>query len=255
VAGYDTIVIGSDEVWNLSHPWYGGKHLFYGVGLRPSRLVSYAASFGSYSCHWGIHDYWAKQLKRFDAVSVRDENSFWLVRGSTGADPTLVLDPCLQFPGSIPTQADEREPYLLIYGHGFSDAIARSARRWAQLAGVRIVSIGYRNDFANDQLIGAGPLEFAQTMAGASAVITNFFHGCVFALRYAKPFAAATSDYRFNKIRDLTAALGMPERVVDERTPQNDFEELLATPPGDGVQSRIGEMRKRSNGFLDAALC
>ena len=31
---YDLVLVGSDEVWNLSHPWYGGKALFYGQGLR-----------------------------------------------------------------------------------------------------------------------------------------------------------------------------------------------------------------------------
>src|SRR3712207_5458960 len=37
--GYDTIIVGSDEVWNLSHPWYGGKPIFYGVGVNAPRLV------------------------------------------------------------------------------------------------------------------------------------------------------------------------------------------------------------------------
>lgn len=27
---YDAIVVGSDEVWNLWHRWYGGHSLFYG---------------------------------------------------------------------------------------------------------------------------------------------------------------------------------------------------------------------------------
>lgn len=27
---YDAVVVGSDEVWNLYHPWYGKHPLFYG---------------------------------------------------------------------------------------------------------------------------------------------------------------------------------------------------------------------------------
>src|SRR5689334_3700424 len=38
---YDAIVVGSDEVWNFRHPWYGSKPIFFGDGLRGSRLVSY----------------------------------------------------------------------------------------------------------------------------------------------------------------------------------------------------------------------
>src|SRR3546814_5851562 len=37
--GYDLVVIGSDEVWNLQHPWYGGYPIFYSSGLRTEKLV------------------------------------------------------------------------------------------------------------------------------------------------------------------------------------------------------------------------
>ena len=45
---YDAIVIGSDEVWNFRHPWYNGKPLFFGEGLKTDRLLSYAARFGNH---------------------------------------------------------------------------------------------------------------------------------------------------------------------------------------------------------------
>ena len=255
VGGYDAILVGSDEVWNLSHPWYGGKELFYGVGLGSQRLISYAASFGSYSCHWGLHEFWADQLKRFAALSVRDENSYWLVRGSTGAEPDVVLDPCLQFPPEPAARPEGREPYALVYGHGFPEWLGTAVRRWAASAGVRLVSIGYRNGFADEQLIGVCPIEFARMMAGARAVITNYFHGCVFALLNRKPFVAAISDYRSNKVRSLASVLGADRRIVDSATSPRELERLLDTPQLSSVADRIAEMRGRSNAFLDAALC
>ena len=51
---YDAIVVGSDEVWNFRHPWYGSKPIFFGDGLKSARLVSYAASFGNHSAWDGI---------------------------------------------------------------------------------------------------------------------------------------------------------------------------------------------------------
>lgn len=253
--GYDTIVVGSDEVWNLSHPWYGGKALFYGVGLRSPRLVSYAASFGSYSCHWGLNDYWAGQLKRFDHLSVRDENSYWLVRGSTGRQPDAVLDPCLQFPE--PTQADgaaQERPYALVYGHGFPEWKKTQVRRWSRAAGVRLISVGYRNDFADEQSIEAGPIEFARLVSGAQAVITNFFHGCVFALVNGKPFVTSSSDYRSHKLRGLVSLIGAPHRLLEEEPAPRALDRLLETPPLPHVQERLREYRERSQRYLDAAL-
>ena len=255
VSGYDMILVGSDEVWNLAHPWYGGKPIFYGVGLTAARLISYAGSFGSYSCHWGIDDYWATQLKRFHALSVRDRNSYWLVHGSTGVDAELVLDPCLQFAGVAKAEpGEQREPYALVYGHGFPDWLTAAVRRWAKSSGIRLLSVGYRNSFADEQLISAGPLEFARLMSGAQAVITNFFHGCVFALINGKPFVTAPSDYRLNKVRDLAIALAAEDRIVQASTGQREFDHLLSRPPGPRVSRRIEELRHRSSEFLSAAL-
>jgi hypothetical protein len=91
-------------------------------------------------------------------------------------------------------------------------------------------------------------------MAGARAVITNFFHGCVFALLHGKSWATAPSDYRAIKIPDLAATLGTGHRVVDQQTAGRAFAELLDTPVEPPVQARISELRRRSEAFLDAAL-
>jgi hypothetical protein len=97
-------------------------------------------------------------------------------------------------------------------------------------------------------------MEFARLMAGASAVVTNFFHGCVFALLNGKPWASAPSDYRSIKIPDLAASLGAGRRIVDERTSERRLSELLETPAQAEVLASIAQARARSNAFLDAAL-
>ena len=252
---YDAIVVGSDEVWNFRHPWYGSQAIFFGEGLKTKRLVSYAASFGNHSAWDGIHPDWADKLGRFSAISVRDENSRHLVRNGTNREPTLALDPCLQFADAIPSDAaDEEPPFALVYGHQFPAWLKDRARRWAESRRVRLVSVGYSNDFADEQRIAADPHEFARLMAGARAVITNFFHGCVFALVNGKPWASAPSDYRSIKIPDLAALVGEQHRLVDEQTCEAALAELLETPVQPEVRARIGQARARSGEYLRAAL-
>ena len=251
---YDAILVGSDEVWNFRHPWYGSKPIFFGDGLKAARLVSYAASFGNHSAWNGMHPEWARKLKRFSALSVRDENSWHLVRGGTEREPELVLDPCLLYPAPAKAEPIEAADYAVIYGHGFPSWLKRRARHWSRRTGKRLISIGYSNDFADEQRIADGPAEFAQLMAGASAVITNFFHGCVFALLNGKPWASAPSDYRSIKIPDLAATLGAEHRLVDDETDDRAFAQLLDTPVKQSVQDRIGRLRTRSEAYLDAAL-
>jgi hypothetical protein len=252
---YDAIVVGSDEVWNFRHPWYGSKPIFFGDGLKTERLISYAASFGNHSAWDGIAPDWADKLHRFSAISVRDENSWHLVQNGIGREPELVLDPCLQFAEVAKADTGVDQPrYAVVYGHGFPSWLRRRVSRWANRTNTRLVSIGYSNDFADEQRIAASPLEFARLMSGASAVITNFFHGCVFALLNGKPWASAPSDYRSIKIPDLATMLGSQARIIDEDTETGRFDRLLEMPPQPDVLARIEEARARSNAFLDAAL-
>jgi Polysaccharide pyruvyl transferase len=252
---FDTVVVGSDEVWNLSHPWYGGCGLFFGDGIRATRLVSYAASFGNHATLDGLLPWWADRLRRFDAISVRDENSQGIVEAMLGEAPELVLDPCLQFDLPIePVEVEETEPFVVVYGHSFTDAFGRHVRRWAHGRGYRLVSVGYRNDWADDQRIAAGPHEFAHLLAQAEAVATNFFHGCVFALRHAKPFTCELSPYRSTKVRDLLAAVGAGRRLVSADTAPGGYAECLSTPVEPEVRGRIGALRRSADGYLHAAL-
>src|SRR5690606_8392195 len=99
-------------------------------------------------------------------------------------------------------------PYIAIYGHSFPRWFSRAVMRWASERGLRMLSIGYRNDWANEHCIEAGPEGFARLMTGAAAIVTNFFHGCVFALLGMTPFICAPSAYRSNKVRDLMHMLG-----------------------------------------------
>jgi hypothetical protein len=252
---YDAVVVGSDEVWNFRHPWYRGKPIFFGSGLQADRLVSYAASFGNHDVAEGVHPAWAERLRSFDAISVRDANSRSLVRDATGFEAELVLDPCLQWPEVARAEPRVMEqPYALIYGHGLPWWLVQRVRAWADRTGTRLISLGYVNDWADEQRIEEGPLEFASWMAGAQAVVTNFFHGCVFALLNDKPFVAAPSDYRFNKIRDLTAKLGAEDRVVTAETSPETFDALMGATVGEKVEQRIRRYRARSQEYLDAAL-
>jgi hypothetical protein len=252
---YDLVIVGSDEVWNLRHPWYGGSSLFYGDGIRAHRLASYAASFGNYPAADGLDPHWADKLRRFQWISVRDENARKLIKSALQLEPALVLDPCLQFfRQPKQRQHSQHAPYVAVYGHNFTDWFRRAVQRWAKAHRVRLVSIGYRNDWADQQWITAGPNEFTHFIAHAEAVATNFFHGCVFALLNAKPFVCELSTYRANKVQDLMRTLGGEKHLVTECTPQADYDTTLKEPLAAGILDRIHTLRQSSDAYLDKVL-
>jgi hypothetical protein len=252
---WDAVVVGSDEVWNLRHPWYGDHAVFYGAGLQAARLVSYAASFGNQHASDTLSGFWADRLSHFDMISVRDGNSARLVRDAVGSEPKLVLDPCLQFPPAIERMnTDSAEPYVVVYGHTFPKWFAQAVRSWADETGHRLLSIGYRNDWADEQMIETGPRRFAQLMANATAVTTNFFHGCIFSLLNAKPFACVSSPYRANKVSDLVRLLSAERHLVAEAPEPAFMQRTLGEPIEERVFSRIAELRVRSQAFVEEAL-
>ena len=249
---YDLVLVGSDEVWNLRHPWYGGAPLFWGAGAPGRRLAAYAASFGNQPATDRLDARRAALLDRFEAISVRDDNSRALVRDALGRDPALVLDPCLQFPPRGPPAAKPKQSQYL--GHSFPDWFQARVRAWTTAAGLRLVSLGYRNDWADEQRLDLGPEAFPAAIAGARAVATTFFHGCVFSLLSGRPFVCAASDYRANKVRSLVRLLGAENRLVDAATPPAAYADALGTPLPAGVGQRIAALRARSDAWLDDVL-
>ncbi|HYE38024.1 polysaccharide pyruvyl transferase family protein [Methylocaldum sp.] len=252
---FDRVVVGSDEVWNLIHPWYGGCSLFFGASVRARRLVSYAASFGNYDASNGLEPVWADQLRRFEAISVRDENSRSIIKNALGFEPELVLDPCLQFmPEPEGPWRGPHRPFVAVYGHNFSETFGREVRRWARSRGYPLISLGYRNDWADSQWITAGPRRFAHGIAQAKAVATNFFHGCVFALRYAKPFVCESSPYRYTKVQNLMETVGGEKHLVVKDTPALVYDARLSEPLDPDMLDRIDRLRRASGDYLDHAL-
>lgn len=253
---YDTVVVGSDEVWNLFHPWYKQMPVFFGEGIPARTLIAYAASFGNYPALQGLEEKWAEKLYNFDAISVRDENAQQMVKNAIGADAPLVLDPCLQFAITAEEREIPRQPgkYLAVYGHNFSASYVAAARQYAKKTALPLVSIGYRNDWADEQWITADPHDFSNFIAGAQAVITNFFHGCVFSISNSKPFVCETSYYRNIKVQSLMKTLGGLQHLITPNTPLQQFYNCLSNPPEAVIAERLQQLRQQSSEFLKEAL-
>jgi hypothetical protein len=142
-------------------PWYSHKPLFYGEGLKTDRLLSYAASFGNYDAERGLDDFWAEKLARFTAVSVRDDNSRrWSSKRSGAARRWCSIPACSSPIASRATggRAGALRPAL----RPRLSRLARPvAQRWAR-RGLKLLSIGYGNELADEEWIDAGPLDFAR---------------------------------------------------------------------------------------------
>lgn len=252
---YDLVIVGSDEVWNLSHPWYGYYPIFYGDGIQAKQVIAYAASFGNYDASASLEKDWAEKLRQFERISVRDKNSQRIIKSALGWDVPQVLDPCFLFPvNPYPMALPFLQPYVAVYGHNFSENFIANIKEFARSRGLPLISIGYRNDWADEQWLTAGPLEFSAFMHSAQAVVTNFFHGCVFALINTKPFVCETSSYRSLKVQGLMDTIEAQSYMVQEQTPFATYNERLTQPLSKDIVRNIEALRLFSSEWLDKAL-
>ncbi|HZB70505.1 MAG TPA: polysaccharide pyruvyl transferase family protein, partial [Acidimicrobiales bacterium] len=186
-------------------------------------------------------------LSGMDATSVRDDGSVALVTAATGRIPEKVLDPTfLVDPGDVLRRPRRRRPYLALYGYVRDPAVLAQIRRVADARGLDVVSLGFRNPVARRSRIGLGPGEWLGELAGAEYVVTSFYHGLVFALRFGRPFTALPKEGKAHKVDDLLRIVGLEERTR--------IEDHAAPVDWDRVAGVLAEEAERSRRYLVAAL-
>ena len=129
-------VYGSDEIWNFSNPFFGYDDFFFGK-YDENFKISYAASFGSAKkkkLNIYLKDEIKNLLNKFSHISVRDENSFQILKSEFGIKSEIVLDPIFLIENILSdVQVENKESKCIIYGNYFSKYEAKTSRivtRW-----------------------------------------------------------------------------------------------------------------------------
>jgi len=212
---YDVVVAGSDQIWDLETE-RGCEPCFFLDWVDPDRTarVSYAPSFGPTRSLGEHAATLTPLLAGFDALSVRDAGSAKVVLEATGRTAERVLDPTFLVDyDDVLVRPRRRRPYLALYGYVRDPQVMAEIRRIAEARDLEIVSLGFRNPVARRNRIGIGPGEWVGEMAGAEYVVTSFYHGLVFALRFRRPFTVLARADKTHKVDDLLGIVGLEGRT------------------------------------------
>mgnify|MGYP003282293879 CR=1 FL=1 len=227
----DCLIIGSDEVFNCiqKNSNVGYSTELFGKNNRADRLLSYAASFGNTTLEklekYNKANEVGDLLKKFNALSVRDENSGYIVEQLTDRKPVYNLDPVLIYDymnccDKIP-QIEAKEKYLILYA--YAGRISEDESEWitayAKKKNLKIYAIGGIQEGA-DRFIDCSPFEVLAYFRNAEEVITDTFHGSIFSIITHRPFttlvrvSTGNSYGNEEKLRDLLNRLGLTERLT-----------------------------------------
>lgn len=219
----DTLVIGSDEVFNCTQagPNVGFCRQLLGEGNNCRSVISYAGSFGhttlSDLAKFGVSADVRECFGCFDAISVRDENSRATLEALGISDIQIHLDPVLvsgvEEMGWRTVSAST--PYALVYGYAnrFTKAEGEAIRAVAKKRGVELFAAYGHQDFC-DRNIDCGPDEILSYFKEADFVVTDTFHGTIFSVITHTPFAVIKREQNANKLTDLLDRLALNDRFA-----------------------------------------
>lgn len=188
----DMYVAGSDQIWNTTFPNGTDPGYYLDFGGKSVRRESFAASFATEDIVPSARDFVKDNLKRFDKITVREQSALKILenlgyQGSLQDDPVFLLS--AQEWNEIADGTGEGENYVLVYDFYNDDNIKQEALRIAQERDLNIYAVcPMKLSYADKNYVYSGPETFVSLIKNASCVVSNSFHGTVFAMIYRVPF-------------------------------------------------------------------
>lgn len=260
---YDILIAGSDQIWNSGIPKKIDSAFFLDFGGEKVKRISYAASIGAARIPEDEFELFRHHLKRFDYISVREENAKASVEKLTDKPVDLVADPTF-----LLEQADFdrlKEDFSVkgkyIYVHNVhlnieDEALDAVVTQLAQQTGLPVVTNREDSNYPNEikkKFMSGKPSEFLGVIANAEYVVTNSFHATVFAITYHRKFITVPHFSNPDRMIYLLQQLGLSNHLIDSasKVPAD-----LSTLDADyaAVEDKKAVMRQNAQSFLDKAL-
>lgn len=270
VEGFDAFVVGSDQVWRPDFVDVASFLLDFLPPEDSRPRVAYAASFGSDDptplFEEASREVLGPLARRFDALSAREESGVELCRILWSATATRLIDPTMLLhpqryaalsaqEGGIPSEGrfvtyvlDGSAEVLAVI-----DAIEQTQGKGATHL-YRQLPQSYREFARHRERYRRVTVEqWLRTLAGSGSVVTDSYHGTVFAILLNKPFLVVLNRKRgLARFETLLALFGLEDRIA--RFDGRDAERMTAPIAWNEVNQRIEAERERGISFLRNAL-
>ena len=256
--GLNGFVCGSDTIFCIDE-FKGFEDGYYAnYPSMKGHSVAYAASFGD--SHFKPTDYEILnvRLQNFKAIALRENMMVSYVRAHSDIPVARVTDPTLLLTAedynsiAASDNADSKGKYLLLYTRRYNPRLENFAIDYAAKHGLRVVEISLRAknaDIGHEMRYDAGVEEFLALVRGASFVVTNSFHGLIFAVLYSRPFAVFSRESGDSKIGEVLELFGLSDRLIHDGA-EYENREIDFTK----VHERIDSARRQSIEFLKMEL-
>ncbi len=240
---YDGYIVGSDNVWNSKLTGLD-KNYFLDFISDNKKKASYAASMGLADVPEDEKEAFKKALCNFAIITLREYNAAKNISKlldrevKDSCDPTFFLS--AEEWDKLASAPKEQYKYILVYHMSPSLSFVKFAREVAKIKGLPIVYVPFPYGVCSCKMKPhIGPCQWLGYIKNAEYIITDSFHGCVFASIYERNLIIKISQLG-ERIKNLTHKLGIEDRIV------NNVDDAVALPFQDysGVRENIREYRK-----------
>jgi hypothetical protein len=254
--GADVYISGSDTVWwflattdSFEHIKRLCKAYFLDFGNANIIRMAYAPSVLSIMIKKNIMEKIPILLKNFNYISAREKNTVNILRQcgisnvEVAPDPSILLDVDIYrnlYHENI--NKEVKANYCLLYKINVSDTLKLSALyKWAKNKNLQVIYVDHgQNDLYKKY--HATIYDWLYLMDNAKYVITNSFHGIVFAIIFQKQFAAFRLTGRFKdanvRIESFFELLKINRYIIN-----NDLRVLDNPIDWDNISEKLNKLR------------
>ena len=226
----DVFISGSDQVWNPKDPKL--DRFLLDFAPEDKCKISYAASMGNPTLPDDKKECYVKALKRFDAISVREQEAHAMLQPLTEKEVQIHCDPAFLLTAEqwraleSPVKGLKENGYILCYMLHLPSWFNAWAERLKKETSLPIVFVGlqgYRPVFCDRYVRDAGPGEFLWLIDHADTVVSSSFHGNVFSLIFGTKLISTPDQKRPDRIRNLLRMFGEERREISSPDIQWDY--------------------------------
>ena len=243
INAFDAYIVGSDQVWRPMYSSFLPNYFLDFTKEKSCKRIGYAISFGVSDWEFTSDEtILCKHLvKQFDSVSVREASAVSLCKTYLDAEAVHVLDPTMLLDKAdyikLVEQAGEPESSgnLMAYILDRTDektAILNKIASILQLNPFEVISAEKLSKKTKNNLSDCIFPPVTQWLRGfmdAKYVVTDSFHGSVFAIIFNKPFIAIGNKGRgLTRFNSLFKLFGFEDRLVFRQ--EDLLKELIVCP-------------------------
>jgi hypothetical protein len=257
--------VGSDQVWREKFNRSWKKNYFLDFVNTTSIRIAYAASFGVDT--WDYNEEDTKELAqlagRFDGISVREDSGISLCKNHLNVSAEHVLDPVMLLEYSDYLNLIPSEEKTGSKGGIFScmlddsnekQSILDSLTRSMKCTSFTMYSNSSHRGAVSRYTILPSVTHWLHCFHTARYVVTDSYHGCVFAILVNKPFLVIGNEYRgLTRFTSLLKIFGLEERFVMKQSDCTD-DKFHAEINWENVNAILAQKRSEAYTFLNKYL-